>query len=356
MTQMSRILRGQPVSPCPEASAPADKWALLDALALVADRHGLSHRNLAVLRALLTFFPTRDLPAEAGAGVVYPSNRTLCARLNGMPESTLRRHLAALVRSGVITRQDSANRKRFARFGGVVFGFDLSPLARAATELAEAAEDARMEARRIEALRARLAAARQTALDEGMAEEELEEVRLSLRRKLTSAELGHLVETLEARLTTPARHCETAETVASHSRNERHIQATDKSGSVREEPGVDPRPHMPELSEVLRNCSEYQSFFPGPCRDWPQLVSLADRLHAMLGIDAETYRSARAVMGEREAAVTVLCMLEKVSDIRRPGAYLRGLSKRAGQGRFNLPGMLKAVRGGGLSADNPALA
>lgn len=353
MTQMSGIFRGQPVSACPEVPASADKWALLDALTLVADRHGLSHRTLSVLRALLTFFPSRDLPGQPGAAVVYPSNRTLSARLNGIPESTLRRHLAALVRSGVIVRRDSANRKRFARFGGVVFGFDLSPLARAAADLAQAAQEAREEAQRVEALRARLAAARQRALDEGMPEDELEEVRLSLRRKLSSGVLERLVEGVETRLAVPISHVETPEPGATDSRNERHIQVTNQSGSVREEACGEIAATEPDLAEVLESCEEFRSFFPEPCRDWRQVVSVADRVHGMLGIDAEVYQSARTVMGERGAAVTVLCMLERLSSIQRPGAYLRGLVQRAGQGRFNLPGLLRSAR---LSADNLKLA
>ena len=144
---MSRTFRGQPVEACQTAGLTADKWALLDALTLAAHAYRLNHRSLAVLRALLTFFPGRDIPAEPGAGVVYPSNRTLSARLNGMPESTLRRHIASLVRSGLIARRDSANCKRFARVGGVVFGFDLSPLAQAAPSLAERASEARQWAR-----------------------------------------------------------------------------------------------------------------------------------------------------------------------------------------------------------------
>ncbi|WP_158972207.1 replication initiation protein RepC [Chachezhania sediminis] len=354
MTQMSRIVRGQPAEACQTAGLPADKWALLDALTLVADRHGLNHRSLTVLRALLTFFPGRDLPADPGAGMVYPSNRTLSARLNGMPESTLRRHLAALVRSGLIARRDSANCKRFARVGGVVFGFDLSPLARAAASIAEMADDARAEAHRVAALRARLAAARQNALDDGRDPDDplLEHVRLCLRRKLSSDVLRALVTAVETTLPDPRPCAPTVETSASDSRNERHIQATDKSISVRIQPVDKTLPKDPDISDVLSSCREYQNFFPTRHPDWPQLVSTADRLHPMMGIDAEVYRQASSVIGERGAAVSVLCMLESMAQIRSPGAYLRALCKRAEKGSFNLAGMLTTARRARLSADN----
>ena len=62
---------------------------------------------------------------------MFPSNRKLMERLNGMPESTLRRHLASLAEIGIVTRKNSPNRKRYARRAGegalMAFGFDLSP-------------------------------------------------------------------------------------------------------------------------------------------------------------------------------------------------------------------------------------
>ena len=59
--------------------------------------------------------------------------RTACCRLcaNGMPEATLRRHLAALVAAGILLRRDSPNGKRYVREGGEgreTYGFDLSLL------------------------------------------------------------------------------------------------------------------------------------------------------------------------------------------------------------------------------------
>lgn len=52
-----------------------------------------------------------------GELIVWPSNEQLMARANGMPATTLRRHLAVLVDCGLIIRRDSPNGKRFARKG-----------------------------------------------------------------------------------------------------------------------------------------------------------------------------------------------------------------------------------------------
>ncbi|WP_368040322.1 helix-turn-helix domain-containing protein [Ruegeria atlantica] len=70
---------------------------MLSALTTASADFDISHRTLTVLKALLTFLPDRDIPTEPGMAVVFPANRTLSERLNGMPESTLRRHLARLV-------------------------------------------------------------------------------------------------------------------------------------------------------------------------------------------------------------------------------------------------------------------
>ncbi|WP_167623532.1 plasmid replication protein RepC [Paracoccus sp. AK26] len=128
-----------------------DKWSLIQDLTDGREALGLTDRNLSVLSALLSFYPGREL--RSGALTVFPSNASLSARLHGMPESTLRRHLAALCQASLINRCDSPNGKRYATRDGQgridrVFGFDLRPLLDRAAEIAEAAEDAR-ETRRL---------------------------------------------------------------------------------------------------------------------------------------------------------------------------------------------------------------
>lgn len=76
--------------------------------------------------------------------VVFPSNKTVCERLNGMPCSTMRRlSPARLVEAGLLMRRDDPNGKRYVRKHGderVTFGFDLCPLYCRAEEIARAAE------------------------------------------------------------------------------------------------------------------------------------------------------------------------------------------------------------------------
>ena len=77
-----------------------------------------------------------------------------------MPPSTLRRHLAVLVDSGVIIRRDSPNGKRTREKGkdGLInhaFGFDISPLVARVEEFEGLAEEIRAADRALRLVRER---------------------------------------------------------------------------------------------------------------------------------------------------------------------------------------------------------
>ncbi|TIS71429.1 MAG: replication initiation protein RepC, partial [Mesorhizobium sp.] len=112
--------------------ASVQKWQVFQYIREARDQVGATDRSLAILNALLSFHPETTLAGD-GELVVWPSNEQLMARANGMPATTLRRHLAVLVDCGLIIRRDSPNGKRFARKsrGGEIeqaYGFDLAPI------------------------------------------------------------------------------------------------------------------------------------------------------------------------------------------------------------------------------------
>lgn len=118
---------------------------------------GLSDRDLTVLQGLVSFHQATILGGNDDELVVYPSNKAICERLNGMPCSTMRRHLSNLVSTGFVVRRDSPNGKRYARRYGeskIAFGFDLSPLVRRLPEVCAAAEAVREASERHARLRA----------------------------------------------------------------------------------------------------------------------------------------------------------------------------------------------------------
>jgi DNA-binding transcriptional ArsR family regulator len=174
------MVAARAVSEAGPKDALAEKWKVLDNLREAKAALGISDRALSVLNALLTFH--QDTTLQLGSDlIVFPSNRALILRANGMSPSTLRRHLAALVLAGLVIRRDSPNGKRYARKGegGSIeqaFGFDLSPLVARAAEFESLAEAARAERRARYLLREEITVLRRdigktiaVALDEDLA-------------------------------------------------------------------------------------------------------------------------------------------------------------------------------------------
>ncbi|GLO72815.1 replication initiation protein [Phaeobacter inhibens] len=365
--------------PC--ALPSVDKWDILSALTKAAPEFGVSHRTLSVLKALMTFMPDQMIAAERGGAVVFPSNRKLSERLNGMPESTLRRHLAKLVETGIVSRQDSPNRKRFARNIGadraVAYGFDLSPLAVHAAQVQATAAEATLKAERIALLRDQLALLRQEILASHqqlppLPQETLERARLSLRRRADEADLCALIDDLtDIAATLPAvqtqdsqleTRAESEGMSGSDSQNERHIQYLNKSIFDSEE-SYQPETTKTEdtaaqgieepLQDVLSSCREYRQFFPDGIRSWHDLTRRANQLVPMMGIEQPVFHEAQRIMGSQTASALVLCMLERLGEIRSPGAYLRRLSQRARMGQFSITPIIASIRQRQkLSADN----
>ncbi|PDT81104.1 plasmid replication protein RepC [Sinorhizobium sp. BJ1] len=141
-----------------------DKWKLFRTVCEAKSEIGVSDRSLAVLNALLSFYPGAELSSENGL-VVFPSNTQLSLRTHGMAGTTLRRHLACLVETGLIVRRDSPNGKRYARKSrngtiGEAFGFDLAPLLARAEEFKVSAAKLAAEKQHLRLVRERLSLCR----------------------------------------------------------------------------------------------------------------------------------------------------------------------------------------------------
>ena len=311
-----------------------------------------SDRDLHVLQALLSFLPASVLAADAPL-IVFPSNARLSERLHGMPESTLRRHLAALVSARLILRHDSPNGKRFARrdtTGGIAraFGFDLRPLLVRTEEITTAAQHARAEAEELHLLReAAVLHLRDAAQLPDHGERTLAVLALQrhLRRKLSlndmrelTAEAAHLAHQALAELPAPAEH-----PGANDSQIERHIQDSNKTLSESEpcvETGETPTLC---LDTILSACPESADYAQAPITTWRGMQDTARRLCPMMGITPEVWHQAEQHMGPSQAATAVLCILQRFGRIQRPGAYLRTLVSKARNGGFDVNAMVRAL-------------
>lgn len=375
----------------PEASVPGrpvNKWELLRELSKAQAAFGVSERDLTVLQGFLSFFPEDALGGNAEM-VVFPSNKAICERLNGMPCSTMRRHLARLVEAGLLQRRDSPNGKRYVRKHGeerVAFGFDLSPLYCQSEEIARAAEAVREAEERLRRLREVVSLMRRdlAALAEfgdemqpglGIWDQLRDKAILTaraLRRKLSIEDLVAYRADLEA-LLDQARNIidgsKTEEMNTNDARSERHHHnsnkesidlepALEKSGAAagvpdvdRDEPVADvdeqDTRHLPKipLHLVIAACPSLKTFYQGEIRHWHQLFDAACHVRPAMGISASAWEEAQRFMGPEQASIVVSAMLERFEDIRSPGGYLRALTAKAVAGEFSCGPMVMALIG-----------
>lgn len=353
------------------ADAPAlprvDKWALFNDLRTARSRFGVTDRDLSVLYALLTFLPAKSLE-DAADLVVFPSNAALCDRAHGMAESTLRRHMAALVQAGLIWRQDSPNGKRYAardRSGAVVqaFGLDLRPLLSRAAEIATIAAEVEAEAlalrrqREFLVLRLRdaaklLAYGREAGLpgDWDAIEARLISLRAALRRRLDAERLswmldqsGEILLVLRDMIDLP-----TEDSIVTAAHSERH-HTNSKKDSHDSEPcleesrgGGQDMPNLP-LMLVLKACPDIKPYARSNLTSWRDFVTVVSEVRAMMGINASAWVEASRIMGPETAAVAVAAILQRMGSISNPGGYLRALTRKAASGGFSVGPMIMAL-------------
>jgi replication initiation protein RepC len=373
----------------PEASVPGkpvNKWELLRELSKAQAAFGVSERDLTVLQGLLSFFPDDALGGNTEM-VVFPSNKAICERLNGMACSTMRRHIARLVDAGLLMRRDSPNGKRYVRKHGeerVAFGFDLSPLYCRSEEVARAAEAVREAEDRVRRLREVVSLMRRdlAALAEfgeeiqpglGLWDQLRDKAFLTaraLRRKLMLEELAAYRAELEALLDHARNVIDGPETEEMntndasferhhHNSNEESIDlepALEKGGAAASAPDIETdapgadveeadtrrMPKIP-LHLVIAGCPSLKTFYQGDIRHWHQLFDAACHVRPAMGISASAWEEAQRFMGPEQASIVVVAMLERFADIRSPGGYLRALTSKAAAGEFSCGPMVMAL-------------
>lgn len=363
-----------------EPGKTAAKWELFRALCDAKASFGLSERSLSVLNALLTFYPHDEISIENGL-VLFPSNAQLSRRAHGMAEATLRRHLAALIEAGVLSRKDSANGKRYARkgHGGSIseaFGFSVAPLLARAEDITRLAAEAEAERAELRHLREKLTICRRdvsklimTAMEEGAqgdwfaVQELLRGINAKLGRNPTRQQVKDTLEELDLLREEVASRLEMKmnlqKTSGNPAQNERHIQNSnpknsyESENSSRKEPELTPAREKRAredglmifpISMVLRACPEISLYGPdGTVKTWRDLMAAAVTVRSMLGVSPSAYQDACEVMGPEGAATTIACILERVGHINSAGGYLRDLTTKARRKEFSLGPMIMAL-------------
>jgi len=377
----------QPEKPLPPQGV--NKWEVLRELGAARKRLGVTDRELIVLQALLSFYPKPVLGGNGPSLVVHPSNVSICERLNGMPCSTMRRHLSGLVHAGLITRRDSPNGKRYARRYGdekIAFGFDLTPLVHRHAEICDLAEAERAEVEEYKRLRQSVSLMRRdlaglaafgltTRPDQdlwGQLVDMARQAAQDLRRLLSPEALGDLRSSLLASLDKArgllAMETDIMSTNASHSEQHYQNSSTDphdlepcleqaKGEAQYPDQGSSPvvvpapvstapenqrLPNVP-LGLVLAACAEIKTYTPDKIHHWHDFVAAADRVRPMMGISPSAWQDAMEAMGPEEAAVVIAGILERFTEIKSPGGYLRHLTRKAEEGTFSCGPMVMAL-------------
>ena len=373
----------------PEASLPGkpvNKWELLRELSKAQAAFDVTERDLTVLQGLLSFFPGDALGGDTEM-IVFPSNKAICERLNGMPNSTMRRHLARLVEAGLLARRDSPNGKRYVRKRGddsVAFGFDLFPLYCRSEEITRAAEAVREAEDRVRRLREIVSLMRRdlAALADfgeemqpghGLWDQMRDTAALTaraLRRKLSPEDLGQYRVEIEALLNSARDAIDGSDTEKMNTNganNEQHHHSSNKeylesehsiekpnaaavvlgdqsevSGASSEEPDLRQIPRIP-LHLVIASCPSLKTFYGGEIRHWHQLYDAASHVRPAMGINISVWEEAQRCMGPEQASIVVAAMLERFADIRSPGGYLRALTAKAAAGEFSCGPMVMAL-------------
>lgn len=380
-----------------------DKWKLYRALCEAKPLLGITDRALAILNALLSFYPKGELSEENGL-VVFPSNAQLSLRAHGMAEQTIRRHLATLIEAGLLIRKDSPNGKRYARKeqGGEIreaFGFSLAPLLVRAEEIERLAAEVVAERLHLQRLRERLTLCRrdvakliEMALEEG-ATGDWSRVHLHFRdvvdrlpRSPSTEQVADALDELELLREEIINQLEMQVKVQNQSGNaqhyERHIQNSNPQSTTELEPAsemkqgatagdrsagrAEPIVRIQKDEEkngrvsaassangalksfplglVLQACPEIAAYGPqGSVGTWRELMAAAVVVRSMLGVSPSAYEQACEIMGPENAATVMACVLERAGHINSAGGYLRDLTRRAEKGEFAIGPMLMAL-------------
>ncbi|RFB86848.1 replication initiation protein RepC [Rhizobium leguminosarum bv. trifolii] len=372
-----------------KAGKSVDKWKVFRDASEAREELGLQSNSLAVLDALLSFYPETELRQGAQL-VVFPSNAQLILRAHGMAGATLRRHLAILVDCGLIVRRDSANGKRYARKNGAgeidnAFGFDLSPILARAEELALVAQKvvaARSAFRKAKEnlticrrdVRKLISAAMEEGADGNWVAVEAMYVDLVGRipRTPTRADITNILDEMELLREEILNRLDMQSDSRSNSTNdahtEQHIQNSDSESINELEPSsekergakleITRRPKNEPLKAfplgiVVKACPQISDYGPGGAvGSWRDLMLAAVVVRSMLGVSPSAYQDACDAMGPENAAVAVSCILERANLINSPGGYLRDLTRRTERGEFSLgPVIMSLLRSHGEKVD-----
>ena len=361
-----------------KSSAP-NKWHVVRMVAELKSELELTDRSIALLSALLSFYPKAELERDSRAGdvslIVFPSNKQLSLRAHGMAEKTMRRHLQRLLEVGLIARRDSPNGKRYAQRSlsddqkmAQAYGFDLSPLLSRVGMFTQMLDEQRANKFKWKMLKEKISIQRRevgealVAVKDSDLHNRFAELLQPIRSVKSLAEMKVLSDGLSALLI----QIQPQQLTANEDQTDRHlcdskteiIFESDSAEKMRKNQNQ-PQQRFVDLKLVLETCPDIKNYFPD-IRNWIDFVKAAATVRNMLGIADAPWHEAVAVMSPERASVALAIILQRCEysseatrslnssivrirgkpAIRSAGAYLRKLTQEAKVGELDLARVL----------------
>lgn len=330
------------MSPAALEARADETWVIFRVLRDAAPRLGIKPKVVQTLSALISCL-------KAGRGMIcFASNAELQRRLAGVSDKTIRRHLAELAEAGVIQRRSSPNGKRYStrdpQSGAVeAYGIDLSPMIENRERWSNALVEAERDKAHMRHLRTKILARLAWIDDRGHDGIDTTVVRTVLRRtSLTPALLEEILAKIddimrkESEPHTPypsnapeIKDSRTDPMTATAGQNDRHLLKSypeDYESDLREEAEKAPEDGEQDMLVKLQmGCPSAMEFALEPVTTWDAADKHARMLAPMIGINHALLAQARERFGLREAAITVLAMVQLQPRIRNMQAYFRSL-------------------------------
>lgn len=301
-----------------------DIWAVFRALRDARKQFGLRPAHLQTLQAMLSFL-------RPGQGdTVFASNQSICQRVGGIDERTLRRHINRFVETKLIERNDSSNRKRYRVRSSdgecISYGLSLAPLLQRAPELISLAKKIE-EARRDQIFLRKQILTGLAHLDSVDPNNTFAiATRKVLRRKLSVTEYRAVLNQTKAECSSqprPMKAPKTTKVTVNDGQTVRHLSKSIKEQKDLEnqtsEKGISP-------SQLTAVCDQATSFSNRELKNWSEIECLAHTLAPMMGIHKETFNKAKATVGSIRASCAIFIMLQLRNSIRDFSAYFHSLT------------------------------
>lgn len=318
-----------------------DIWTIFRALRDARSVFGLRPGHIQTLQAMLSFL-------KPGHGeTVFASNYSICQRVGGVDERTLRRHINRFVELGFMKRNDSANRKRYrVRSSGgdcISYGLSLAPLLERASELIAIAREMENNRRDRVFIRKQILTKLAHLEEHDPTNPIIHHTRKALRRKLSLPEYRALLANTDAEcqsLSTPDDSPETMQLPANDGQTVRHQSKSEEEKKDLEEM-VSTKTLKPELLTSV--CDQATAFATEKLRNWTDIEAHARNLAPMMGIHPETFEKAKKTVGAQKASCAIFIILQLGQRIRDFGAYFHSITLGQRQTQFDPVSLIKRL-------------